>query len=64
MNSTSPDGHVCCDCKWFDGSGCHRLPPQMVPWPNGNQPPITYWPNLTWPLVNANDWCGEWSAAK
>lgn len=61
MSPTAPDGKVCRDCKWCDGSNCHRYPPQMVPWPDDNQHPIAYAPMATFPFVGPNDWCGEWS---
>ena len=61
MSPIAPHGHVCRDCKWFDGSSCHRWPPQMTPWPNDNQHPITYIPSATFPFVQPDEWCGEWS---
>jgi hypothetical protein len=64
MSPTAPDGKVCRDCKWCDGSNCHRYPPQMVPWPDDNQHPITYNPMATFPFVGPNDWCGEWSKSE
>lgn len=29
MSPTAPDGKICRDCKWCDGSNCHRYPPKM-----------------------------------
>jgi hypothetical protein len=64
MSPTATDGKVCRDCKWFDGSNCHRYPPQMVPWPNDNQHPVIYNPMATFPFVVPNNWCGEWIKSK
>lgn len=50
---------TCATCRWQDGGHCRRMPPTMVPWPTDNQHPIMYEPATTWPLVNADDWCGE-----
>lgn len=62
MSPTAPHGRVCRDCKWSDGDACHRLPPQMVLWPTGNQQPIAYEPYATFAFVKPDDWCGEWAS--
>ncbi len=70
MSPTAPDGKVCRDCKWCDGSNCHRYPPQMVPWPDNDKSEthaplgVFYAPLATFPFVGPNDWCGEWSKGK
>jgi len=64
MSPTAPNGKVCRDCKWFDGSNCHRYPPKMVPWPEHEEHQFQYVPISTFPLVGPNDWCGEWSKSQ
>lgn len=61
MSPTAHDGRVCRDCKWSDGSQCHRFPPQMALWPNDNQHPVIYSPYAAFPDVPPDGWCGEWS---
>lgn len=33
---------------------------QMVLWPQGNQRPIDYITDKSFPWVSPSDWCGEW----
>jgi hypothetical protein len=44
----SADTVHCLSCKYFDVGRCHRCPPFVA--------------NVAWsfPVVNSNDWCGEW----
>lgn len=65
---------ACLNCRFFSlaaptpgmGSGtqthglCRRYPAEMVPTPNGNQHPITYWVEQHRPLMAIEEWCGEW----
>lgn len=54
-------GMVCGGCGYWAGGQCRRFPPQMVPSPNDNQHPISYWPAEWFPARKATDWaCGEW----
>lgn len=62
MNPTAYKDRVCRDCKWFDGSACHKNPPQMALWPNDNQHPIMYTPYAQFPNVQAHDWCSHWES--
>lgn len=61
---------TCKECKWWDGGSnaqgmCHRLPPQnagIVPQMNAltRQPvPAVV---ASFPNVQQDGWCGEWSA--
>lgn len=52
---------TCETCRYHDRGQCKRFPPIMVPWPRDNQHPIMYEPATTWPLVEEDDWCGEYS---
>ena len=61
MEPLAPHGHVCRDCKWFNGSECRRFPPTWVSWPSDNQHPVIYWPQTSYPLTGPDQWCGEWS---
>ena len=64
MAVPAPYGHVCRDCKWFDGASCHRYPPQMILWPTDNQQPIVYEPHPTFAFVAWDGWCGEWNSVQ
>jgi hypothetical protein len=54
MSPEAPYGRICRDCKWFDGSNCHRLPPTW------QQMERDGYPLPVFPLVKSTDWCGEW----
>lgn len=51
---------TCEGCLYEDKRQCRRLPPSTVPWPMDNQHPIMYQPMTTWPIINVDDWCGEY----
>jgi hypothetical protein len=55
----------CGQCKHWEAGECFRYPPQMVPFPNDNQHPISYWPAPFQPSVGAEyRACGEFSEAR
>lgn len=61
MNMNTPQGLACKDCRYEIAGRCHRFPPQMVLWPDGHQEPISYMPYKTFPFVDREDWCGEFT---
>lgn len=61
MTPAPTHGRVCRDCKYSDGLGCHRYPPQVVLFPTGNQYPPAFIPIGQFPQVSADEWCGEWA---
>ena len=61
--------HTCGQCKYRDKetSSCHRNPPQasilMVPIRTLQGDGLTPQNFTTWPAVDADHWCGEFSPA-
>ncbi len=61
----------CEDCKFFDGSkqpngdlsGCHkRAPVRAEVWDTDNLRDAILMHVAAWPLVNPDDWCGDYEA--
>jgi hypothetical protein len=50
---------LCPNCVFYADGVCRRNPPQLINRATGNQPPIRYATETTWPWVYATDWCGE-----
>lgn len=50
----------CESCLFWEAGECRRFPPQVAPWPEGNEQPVIYMPFPTWPHVALTDWCGEY----
>lgn len=55
MNKSAQAKEVCGTCRYLFGAWCHRFPPT----PAANTDAYS---NGKWPLVDWNDWCGEWAA--
>jgi hypothetical protein len=58
LNAAFPPQNIaapeCGACRFYEDQRCRRWPPKRAP---GNM-------LSQWPLVNPNDWCGEFAAKK